>query len=187
MTLPDAHAIPRSRARPALLLLAAALLLVASVWLATRDAAWLAAQTRFESLGALRGLAGVALLAAVACAVKGARGWADRSPGLVLDAEGLVDMVSSVQAGRIRWAEVTGLAVLKVRNQFTLVLRVADPQRLIAAASPVRRALAEADARLCGSPVAISAATLAIGFDDLVQLCHAYHARYGTKPAGAGS
>ncbi|XAH25665.1 STM3941 family protein [Xylophilus sp. GW821-FHT01B05] len=177
----DTHAIPRSRAKAVLLLLAAGVLVLLAIWLVTCDAAWLAAQTHFESLTSLRVLSGLALLGAIACAVLGQRRWADRSPGLVLDAEGVVDHISSAQAGRIPWADITGLAVLKVRHQFTLVLQVTDPQKYLAATPAVRRTLADADLRLCGSPVAIAAGTLGIAFGDLVELCHRYHERYGVK------
>jgi hypothetical protein len=52
------------------------------------------------------------------------------------------------------------------------------------AGNGVRRRLAAANLRLCGSPVTMTSSTLAISFDRLLELCRAYLARYG-KPAWA--
>lgn len=131
-----------------------------------------------EGVGTLRLLAAVALLAGIACAVRGYGLQSDRSPGLVLDARGLTDGVSGARAGLVPWSEIQGLAVLLVRHRYMLVLKVADPQRLIAAATGWRRPLAEADLRLCGSPLALPDGALAMDFDALVKAVHAHRAAY---------
>ena len=187
MNIAPSLAIERSRAKALLLLTAAAALVAAGLWLLLRDAAWLAGQSRFESLLPVRVLGALAGGGAALCLRLGWRGWTDRTPGLTFDADGIVDQISSVQAGRIAWSSVTGLAVLKVRHQFTLVVQVADAQALLDRAPALRRTLAEADHRLCGSPVAIPAGALRIGFDELVQVAHAYRAHYGSGVPSAAA
>ncbi|KQM68995.1 STM3941 family protein [Xylophilus sp. Leaf220] len=186
MNIAPSLALERSRAKALLLLTAAAALAAAGLWLLLRDAAWLAGQSRFESLVPVRVLSALAWAGMALCLRLGWRGWTDRTPGLTFDADGIVDQISSVQAGRIAWSGITGLAVLKVRHQFTLVVQVADAQALLDRAPALGRTLAEADHRLCGSPVAIPAGALRIGFDDLVQVAHAYRGHYGgAVPAAA--
>jgi hypothetical protein len=188
MTVPlQTLSFERNRGGATRLLVGAAVLALLAAWFATRDAAWLAEHTRFDSLGSLYLVAGALLLAGAACGVLALRCRADRSPGLVLDAEGLVDGVSSARAGRIRWSEVQGLAVLNVRHQFTLVVRLAEPQKYINAAPALQRPLAEADFRLCGSAVVFADGRLQTDFEALVKTFHAYYAQYGQAAAGAGA
>jgi hypothetical protein len=63
-----------------------------------------------------------------------------------------------------------------------LVIRVMSPEAYIERGNPLKRSLNRMNFKLCGSPLAISATTLKINFDELVRLCSAYHARYGVAP-----
>ncbi|NLI79007.1 MAG: hypothetical protein GX442_21515 [Candidatus Riflebacteria bacterium] len=106
----------------------------------------------------------------------------DRSPGLILDAEGIVDNASGVGAGRIAWSEITGFRVVTIRAQTSLAIDVTDPERFVRRASGVRRWLVRLNWEYFGTPVHIGSQALQIGFPELVELVRGFHGRYG-RPA----
>lgn len=103
----------------------------------------------------------------------------DRSPGLVLREDGIVDNSSGVAAGLIPWRDIVGFDVMVIQQSRMLVIRVVSPEAYIERGNPLKRSLNRMNFKLCGSPLAIASTTLKINFDELVRLCSAYHAKYG--------
>ena len=79
----------------------------------------------------------------------------DRSPGLIIDAEGIVDNSGGLAAGRIPWSDIKRIRTTTSAEQRFLTIEV-------------RR----------GSAVHITPNTLRIDFDDLVKLVTESHAKY---------
>ncbi len=103
----------------------------------------------------------------------------DRTPGLVLDAEGLVDHSNALGAGRVRWDEIREIRVTRSGAQRFLTVVVDDPRKFIDRGSRLRRKATEANHRKAGSPVNVTARTLGIAFEDLVEKTSEYYRRYG--------
>ena len=110
------------------------------------------------------------------CAVYVALKQRDPGPGLVIDAEGLIDRSSGVAAGRVPWADIKGLTVHEVRGQPFLAVDVHDPQKYVARANPLMRPVVAMNMKLFGSPIQLSAVTLQIEFDELVDAVTQAHA-----------
>jgi hypothetical protein len=102
----------------------------------------------------------------------------DPGPGLVIDAEGLIDRSSGVAAGRIPWRDITGFKVHEVHSQQFLAIMVKDPERYLARANPLVRPAVRINSVRYGSPIQISAVALAIEFDDLVKAVTAAHRKH---------
>jgi hypothetical protein len=118
----------------------------------------------------------------VFCALSGlfaARRLFDPTPGLILDAEGLVDNSSVIGAGRVRWDEITEIRVTKSGPQRFLTVMVDDPRKFIDRGGSLRRKVYEANYRKAGSPVNVTARTLRIPFDTLVATMNEFYQRYG--------
>jgi hypothetical protein len=64
-----------------------------------------------------------------------------------------------------------------------LIVKLADPEKYIQAGGSMRQALNRMNARISGSPVAISSSALKINFNELVSLCNSYHSKYGSVAA----
>ncbi len=109
----------------------------------------------------------------------GLRKLLDRRPGLVLDAKGLHDNTSGVCAGLVPWSDITGFSVFQVYGQRSLIVHVSDPRKYAKRGGIAGRVLRRINLKLCGSPVAITAQSLQIDFDDLIDLCQGYHRQYG--------
>jgi hypothetical protein len=163
-----------------LLLVAGALIFVAlGIWMYQLDSAWIEAQRRFNSPALVHGIGIASIVFFGACGAAGINKVFDKNPGLVLSAAGIVDNSSAVSAGLIPWSDIQGFSVLEIQKQKMLIVKLADPEKYIRAGGPMRQALNRMNARISGSPVAISSTALKINFNELVSLCNSYHSKYG--------
>jgi hypothetical protein len=102
----------------------------------------------------------------------------DTAPGLIVDAEGIVDRSSLGSVGRIPWSDIRGFKVTTVRKQRFLTVEVHNPEKYVQRASLVLRPLVAVNARYFGSPVQISSHNLKINFDELVSVLSGSYAKY---------
>lgn len=100
------------------------------------------------------------------------------SPGLIIDAEGLVDNASGVAAGRIPWSDIKKIGISTSEKQRFLTIEVRDPQKYVRRARLVKRWFLTQNMTYFGSPIHIPADTLRIDFADLVKVIKESHARY---------
>jgi hypothetical protein len=103
------------------------------------------------------------------CAVYGFIKLFDKKPGLVIDQEGIVDNSSGVAAGRILWSEIIGFQENEIFGQRFLTIQVSDPAPFINRCGLLKAKLNSANLNLTGSPINISANSLSIRFDDLIE------------------
>jgi len=94
----------------------------------------------------------------------------DPRPGLVIGEDGILDNSSALSAGMIPWTEIRGFEVTTVKSQVFLTILLVNPDRFVERGGPIERFAKRMNRKLYGSPVHISARTLAIGFDELVAL-----------------
>jgi hypothetical protein len=104
-----------------------------------------------------------------------------RTPGLVLDHEGIIDNTSYSSVGRIPWAEIVGVRVIHppglrnrpfgptIRPPRFVVIDVRDPALFLDRGSLLKRWLIRANAKGLGSPVAIVPSSVHIDTDQLIQ------------------
>lgn len=103
----------------------------------------------------------------------------DKKPGLIFTNSGIVDNASAVAAGFIPWSEVMGAYVFEVPQQKMLIIKVKEPHKYVDRGNALKRKLNQANYKMCGSPIAISANTLKIKFAELHSLFDEYHQKYG--------
>jgi hypothetical protein len=99
----------------------------------------------------------------------------DIRPGLVLDAEGIIDNSSAISAGRIAWADVRSLRVQTVKGRPVLTVEVRDPEKYIRRAPLLKRVLVRLNAEFFGGPIHISAVALRMNFDELAATVREFH------------
>lgn len=102
----------------------------------------------------------------------------DAAPGLIIDAEGIVDNSSGTSAGRIRWSEIRSFKVTTVSHQRLLTIELQNPETYIQRANFLKRRLLTVSAWYFGGPVHISANALKINFDELITLVTESYAKY---------
>lgn len=159
-------------------LLAGALLFVAcGAWLYRLDPAEIQRLGRFHDPRFVHGvgLAGMAFFGTAAVFV--VRKWFDRRPGLIVDAEGIVDNASGISAGRIPWRDILGFEEHRIHRQRLLSVRLANPEAYVAKSPPVRRLLQRGNLAMGFSPVMLSSNALSMDFDALCACLQAAHAQ----------
>jgi hypothetical protein len=102
----------------------------------------------------------------------------DKNPGLVLNSEGIVDNASIASPGFIPWSEITGISVFEMNKQKTLIVHLTDPKKYADQGNFLLRKLNQANTKFSGSPIYISATTLDIKFDELLDLFDQYLQKY---------
>ncbi|HEV8484775.1 MAG TPA: STM3941 family protein, partial [Blastocatellia bacterium] len=104
--------IPLSKKKVSLLILGSALFLGVSIWL------WSIAETqdRYNPLF-VKGVALASGLFFALCGVSGLTTVFDTRPGLIIDAQGIMDNSSAGSVGRILWCEITALRVAEISGQ----------------------------------------------------------------------
>jgi hypothetical protein len=116
---------------------------------------------------------GIASAGFTLCALSGMyvfRKLLDGRPGLVIDAEGIIDNASAVSAGRVPWQDIVRVEVASVGSQRFLTVLVADPRKYVGRGGRLHRWVNAANATMTGSPINISSGALRIEFDELVRL-----------------
>jgi hypothetical protein len=173
---PDRIEIARDKRRPARFLVVAVLGFVASVAsVATLGERGTGLHLLLHSLG----LMACTFFAFAMFAML--RRLAFRGPGLVLDAEGMIDRSSDMGLGRVRWDEISEIRVTQSAERRFLTVIVRDPAKFIARGGWAHRRVNEANYRHAGSPVNVATWMLRIPFDELVAKTGEFYRRYGTE------
>jgi len=149
------------------------------VWLAALDEASLQVQSRFRNSALVHGLGLVAVAFFGLCGGVGIKKLFSKQPGLVFNSSGIVDNASGVSAGLIPWTEIIGAEVFEIQKQDILVIKVTDPQKFVDRGGLLRRVFNQANYKMCGSPIVISANTLRLNFAELQSLFSQYQRKYG--------
>jgi len=181
MNVVDEKRIALSKSKLRLLFVGAVVFVAMGIWMVQLDAADIEANSRYNNPLMMHGIGVAAILFFGFCAVFGGKKLLDNKPGLILNSAGIIDNSSAVATGFMPWSEVVGFSIFEAQGQKTLVIRVRDPEHYIMAGGMFKRMLNRMNYKLCGSPVVVSANSLKLGFDELLEISQAYLNRYGGK------
>ncbi|MDX1915645.1 MAG: STM3941 family protein [Methylophilus sp.] len=95
----------------------------------------------------------------------------DNNPGLVIDAQGILDNVSRFSPQPVPWRDIQGFGVAEIHKQKMLVIFLENPQHYLDNATSMQKIGFTSNAKLVGSPWVITASTLKTNFDELLNLC----------------
>ncbi len=182
----DETIIELSKTKIVLLLLGAAAFVAAGIWMFSLDDASIHSHRRFNDPLYVHGLGLVSIVFFGSCGLYALKKLFDKKPALVFNNSGIVDNASSVSPGFIPWSEVVGAEIFEIQKQKMLIIKVRDPQEYIARGGSLRQTLNKANYKMVGSPISISANTLAIKFSELTSLFDRYQRKYGVGPGSAG-
>jgi hypothetical protein len=105
------------------------------------------------------------------CGVSMAKKMFDRTPGLVVSDEGIVDNSGGASAGLIYWSDIETIKEIKVASQILLNIIVRNPQHYIdRQTSAFKRKVMQMNLKSSGTPISISANGLQCNYASLKDL-----------------
>ncbi|MDP5138574.1 hypothetical protein ORJ04_21745 [Rheinheimera baltica] len=167
--------IELSKVKIILLTLGAVAFVLLGVWLLSMDAKTIESQRKFNSPILVYGIGVVSIVFFGLCGFIGIKKLFDKSPGLIINSEGILDNSSGVSAGIIPWAEIVGIGEYQIHKQKFISIQVKDPEKYVNTGNALKRMANRANIKMCGTPVNISANSLKINYDDLLKIITEYY------------
>lgn len=167
--------IELSKVKIVLLLLGAIIFVVVGAWFLTWDAQTIENACRFNSPTLAYGIGVFSMLFFGLCGLVGIKKLFDKSPGLVLNSEGILDNSSGLSAGLIPWSEVVDIEQYQVRTQKFVSIHVKDPGKYANIGNALKKMANRVNIKMCGTPINISANSLKIGHEYLLKTIQEYY------------
>lgn len=171
----EERVIELSKVKIVLLILGAAAFVLLGAWLLSLDAGTIESQRRFNNPILIYGVGVASIVFFGLCGLVGIKKLFDKSPGLILSAEGILDNSSGVSAGIIPWSEVVSIGEYQVQKQKFISIQVADPNKYANSGNALKRMANRANIKMCGTPVNISANSLKISYSELLETITEYY------------
>lgn len=89
-------------------------------------------------------------------------------PALLVNHSGITDRSSVVSVGFVAWTEITGMGISTSRGAKTLNIGVTEPDKVLARANTIARAVLRVSMWITGTPVNIPTTTLPFSADQLL-------------------
>ncbi|HET9839469.1 MAG TPA: STM3941 family protein [Candidatus Angelobacter sp.] len=156
-------------------------------WLFAMDAETIARELRGEDPLVVHGGGIAAVVFFGIIGILALRKLFNRKPGLVLNSSGIIDNSSGIAAGFIPWSDIRGAEIYQMARQKILVIKLNNPKEYIARGSALRRATNLINAKMTGSPVAITSTTLKVNFAELLATFDQYQRKYGGSATASTS
>lgn len=102
----------------------------------------------------------------------------DRSPGLILNEEGITDNSSLLSVGFIPWAEIIEIGHFESFNQKMFLIYVSKPEKYILMGNKYQRIMRGLNMNMCGTPLFISPMGLIISYAELFKILDAFLQAY---------
>lgn len=161
--------IPLSKGKLILTLIGAMIFVVAGFWflinpIKISHTIWGSQEAMF-----LLGLVSVLFFGFIAILI--VRKLQDKTPGLIINEQGIFDNSSGVSAGLVLWADIKEIKVSQVITQKFIMLIVRNPDEYInRQTTAIKRKEMQLNLSTYGSPINISANALATDFNSLHKL-----------------
>ncbi|ABB32808.1 hypothetical protein GeomeDRAFT_3412 [Geobacter metallireducens RCH3] len=179
MNLDDQRVIELSKNKIFLLFLGAWVFVTIGIWLLQMDSAEIESSRRFNSPLFVHAIGVMGILFFGFVGVSWANKLFRKESGLILSPAGIVDNSCGWSAGFIPWSEIVGLDIIQVQYQKIIIIKVTNPNKYIEDRGIVKRVFNSANLKMYGSPITLTSSSLKISFNDLVDECRAYFAKYG--------
>lgn len=94
----------------------------------------------------------------------------DKSVGLIIDDDGIIDNTNASSIGLIKWENITEIRVEQIRSTKFLLIYTNNPDEIINRVTGIKRMLINGNMSMYGTPLSITATMLKYRIDDLETL-----------------
>jgi hypothetical protein len=103
----------------------------------------------------------------------------NKNIGLVIDNNGVMDNCSGISAGNIPWENIIEIKDIKIKKQKIFLIMVNNPEEYVEKQrNPFFRKMVEANYKLYGTPIGISANMLKCNFNELKNILQKQFLKY---------
>ena len=114
------------------------------------------------------GIAGISFFGATG--VYGIKQIFDKSVGLTIDENGIIDNTNAASIGLIKWSEIIEIRIEQVVSTKFLLVFTNDPNEILERVSGMKRKIMAGNMSMYKTPLSITSTTLKYNFDDLEKL-----------------
>ncbi|MBE0462093.1 MAG: STM3941 family protein [Halomonadaceae bacterium] len=175
--MPEERVIELNKVKIILLTLGAFAFVLLGVWFLFMDIQTIESQRKFNSPTLVYGVGVVSIVFFGLCGLIGVKKLFDNSPGLIINSEGVLDNSSGVSAGMIPWDDIVSIGEYQIQKQKFISIQVKDAEIYANNGNALKRMANRANIKMCGTPVNISANSLKISYDDLLEIIDEYYHR----------
>lgn len=169
MSSSEAKIIYLRKVKVILLILGAIIFVALGAWFLSLDPQDIESSRRFNNPILIYGIGISSIVFSGLCGFVGIKKLFDKSPGQILNSEGILDNSSGLSAGIIPWSEVVDIGQYQVQKQKFVSIYVQDPEKYVNTGNALKRMANRANMKMCGTPINISANSLKIGYDELLE------------------
>jgi len=174
MVSQEEKVIELSKGKIVLLMLGAIAFVVAGIWMVTLDAEAIENLNRYNDPTLVYGIGAAAIVFFGLMGVLGLKKLFDRSPGIILNQDGLTDNSSGFSVGFIPWSDVSGIGQYETHKQKFISILLRDPEKYVNSGNFLRRKANQATLKMAGTPITISANSLKTSYEDLLSAFEEY-------------
>jgi len=176
LELPNEIIIEQSKSKTILIIVGSLIFVLCSLWILTIS---FETENVFDKLNNVfvKVIAFIGVVFFGFCGIYGVVMLFDSKPGLILNSFGITDNSSAIAVGQIPWYEIRGFSEFEMSGQKMLIVLVREPDKYINRGNFIRQKWNKATFKMVGSPISISANTLKINYDKLIELCVGFHER----------
>lgn len=106
----------------------------------------------------------------------------DKKKGLIINKNGIIDHSSGTSIGLIKWEDITGIGIVKIRSQKFVMIEVSNPEHYMSLnKNRLGKMTMRANYYKYGSPISISAITLKTNFKELLMTIQEKYEQHTAK------
>ena len=126
-------------------------------------------QTRFNpTFVKIAGIAGILLFGTTA--IYGFKKLSDKSVGLTINDDGIIDNTNASSIGLIRWSDIIEIRAEQIMSTKFLLIYTKDPNGILDNVKGMKRQVMLGNMKMYGTPLAITSNTLKCNFSELEKL-----------------
>ena len=160
--------IPLSKSKILLLLIGAVVFVFLGIFFILYPEKFLSSIMKSENFIRIMGVIAVLFFGAVG--ISGTKKMFDKSVGLAIDDNGIIDNTNAASVGLIKWSDITEITTKQVMSTKFLLIFIRDPNEILERVSGIKHNLMVANMKMYGTPLAITSTTLKYDFNELEKL-----------------
>jgi len=160
--------IPLSKKKNFLMLLGAIVFVVLGILFVYRPESFVS--PIFHNVSSIRfvGILGTVFFGV--CGIYGIIKLSDKSYGLIINDNGIIDNTNASSIGLINWADISSIETRQIMSTKFLLIFITDPNKYLNHTAGFKRKLLQANMKMYGTPLSIISNSIKCNFDELEKL-----------------